>query len=199
GSEMHTVFGDGVIHDRIGDATFEIASNAFFQTNTVQAEILYKVAAEFAELKPDDLVYDLYSGAGTITCYLAPHVKHVVGVELIEEAVQNARRNAEDNKIENVSFVTGDMLRLFNSSFIAKHGTPDVLIVDPPRAGLHPKVVAQIAALAPDRFVYISCNPLTQARDLAMMSEVYDVEKVQPVDLFPHTHHIESVALLRKK
>jgi len=199
GSEMHTVFGDGVIHDRIGDATFEIASNAFFQTNTVQAEILYKVAAEFAELKPDDLVYDLYSGAGTITCYLAPHVKHVVGVELIEEAVQNARRNAEDNKIENVSFVTGDMLRLFNSSFIAKHGTPNVLIVDPPRAGLHPKVVAQIAALAPDRFVYISCNPLTQARDLAMMSEVYDVEKVQPVDLFPHTHHIESVALLRKK
>jgi len=199
GEESHTIFGPGLIHDRIGDHTFEIASNAFFQTNTKQAETLYNIAAEFAELKDTDLVYDLYSGAGTISLYIAPKVKHVLGVELIEEAVQNARRNAAANSIENVSFVTGDMMKLFNESFIAEYGRPDVLIVDPPRAGLHPKVVAQIGQLAPDRFVYISCNPMTQARDLSMLSEVYEVESVQPVDLFPHTHHIESVAKLRKK
>ena len=199
GEEMHTVFGSGVVHDMIGDSTFEIASNAFFQTNTKQAQRLYEVAAEFAELKKDDLVYDLYCGAGTITCFMAPSVNHVVGVELIEEAVQNARKNAAANNIENVTFVTGDMMRLFNTAFIEEYGRPDVLIVDPPRAGLHPKVVAQIAALAPDRFVYVSCNPLTQARDLSMLADQYDVEVVQPVDLFPHTHHVESVAKLKKK
>ncbi len=199
GEEAHVIFGAGLIHDKIGDGTFEIASNAFFQTNTKQAETLYRVAAEYAEFKEDDLVYDLYCGAGTISLYVAPKVKHVVGVELIEEAVENARRNAAANSIENVSFVTGDMMKLFNSTFIEEHGRPDVLIVDPPRAGLHPKVVAQIEQLAPDRFVYVSCNPLTQARDLAMLASVYDVESIQPVDLFPHTHHIESVARLKKK
>lgn len=199
GEESHTIFGSATIHDRIGEHTFEIASNAFFQTNTAQAEKLYQVVADFADLNTDDLVYDLYCGAGTISCFIAPHVKHVVGVELIEEAVQNARRNAADNHIENVSFVTGDMLKLFNEAFIEKHGKPDVLIVDPPRAGLHPKVVAQIAKLVPERFVYVSCNPMTQARDLSMLADVYDVDRVQPVDLFPHTHHIESVARLKRK
>lgn len=199
GEEAHVIFGPGVVHDKIGDCTFEIASNAFFQTNTFQAQTLYEVALEFAELKPTDLVYDLYCGAGTISCFVAPHVKHVVGVELIEEAVQNARKNAKANGISNVSFITGDMMRLFNASFVKKHGRPDVLIVDPPRAGLHPKVVEQIKELAPDRFVYVSCNPMTQARDLALLADTYDVDVVQPVDLFPHTHHIESVARLRKK
>jgi 23S rRNA (uracil1939-C5)-methyltransferase len=199
GEEAHVIFGSGVVHDKIGDCTFEIASNAFFQTNTVQAQVLYEVALEYAELKPTDLVYDLYCGAGTISCFIAPHVKQVVGVELINEAVKNARRNAKANGIENVTFVTGDMMRLFNAAFVKKHGRPDVLIVDPPRAGMHPKVVDQIRELAPDRFVYISCNPMTQARDLALLSDIYKIDKIQPVDLFPHTHHIESVARLKKK
>ena len=199
GEEMHVDFGSGVIHDRIGDNTFEIASNAFFQTNTKQAETLYKVAADYAAFTPDDLVYDLYCGAGTISLYIAPHVKRVVGVELVEEAVVNARSNAEKNNIDNVSFETGDMMKLFNADFIKKNGRPDVLIVDPPRAGLHPKVVRQIGELAVERFIYVSCNPISQARDLSYLTDVYEVEEVQPVDLFPHTHHIESVAKLRLK
>lgn len=196
GEEMHTVFGPGIIRDRIGDATFEIASNAFFQTNTRQAERLYEVVREFAAFTPQDHVYDLYSGAGTISLFVAPHVKHVVGVELVEEAVQNARRNAEVNNVTNTTFVTGDMMRLFNAAFIEEHGRPDVLIVDPPRAGMHPRVVEQIRQLKPDRFVYVSCNPLTQARDLQMLSDTFSIDAVQPVDLFPHTHHIESVVKL---
>ncbi len=199
GEEMHTVFGTGTIHDRIGDATFEVASNAFFQTNTKQALVLYETVREAAHFSPTDLVYDLYAGAGTISIHVAPHVKHVIGVELIEEAVENARRNAVANGIENVTFETGDMLALFNPTFTARHGKPDVLIVDPPRAGLHSKVVAQIAELAPERFIYVSCNPLSQARDLALLRDTYDLGYVQAVDLFPHTHHVESVAKLTLK
>ena len=197
GEAMHTVFGPGLIHDRIGDHTFEIAPNAFFQTNTRQAETLYRVAAEYAALTPDDLVYDLYCGAGTISLYVAPKVKQVIGVELVEEAVQNARRNAAANGISNVTFETGDMMTLFNEEFIARNGKPDVLIVDPPRAGLHPKVVRQIGELAPERFIYVSCNPHSQAKDLSYLTDTFEVVQVQPVDLFPHTHHIESVAQLR--
>ncbi len=197
GEAMHTVFGPGLIHDRIGDHTFEIAPNAFFQTNTRQAETLYRVAAEYAALTPDDLVYDLYCGAGTISLYVAPKVKQVIGVELVEEAVQNARRNAAANGISNVTFETGDMMTLFNEEFIARNGKPDVLIVDPPRAGLHPKVVRQIGELAPERFIYVSCNPHSQAKDLSYLTDTFKVVQVQPVDLFPHTHHIESVAQLR--
>ena len=197
GEETIIVFGSGVIHDRIGDHTFEIASNAFFQTNTQQAETLYRVAAEYAEFTPQDLVYDLYCGAGTISLYVAPKVKHVVGVELVDEAVQNARRNAAANGISNVTFETGDMMTLFDAEFIGRHGKPDVLIVDPPRAGLHPKVVRQIGELAPERFIYVSCNPQSQAKDLSYLTDTFEVVQVQPVDLFPHTHHIESVAQLR--
>ena len=199
GEETHVVFGPGVIHDRIGKHTFEIASNAFFQTNTKQAERLYSVAAEYADLKKTDLVYDLYCGAGTISLFVAPDVKHVVGVELVDEAVVNARRNAEANGIDNVTFETGDMMKLFDNDFIAKHGKPDVLIVDPPRAGLHPKVVRQIGELAPERFIYVSCNPQSQAKDLSYLTDTFDVVQVQPVDLFPHTHHIESVAQLKRR
>src|SRR5690606_24398838 len=138
-----------------------------------------------------------YCGAGTISLFVAPHVREVVGVELVEEAVENARANAEKNGVGNCTFVAGDMLKLFTPDFIETHGRPDVLIVDPPRAGLHPKVVEQIAALAPERFVYVSCNPQTQARDLALLRDHYRLEAVQPVDLFPHTHHVEAVAQLR--
>lgn len=197
GEDMHVVFGSGVIHDEIGGFRFEIAPNAFFQTNTSQAERLYAFAKEFAEISPDDLVYDLYCGAGTISIYLAAQARHVVGVELVEEAVENARMNAQANNIDNCTFIAGDMLKLFDDSFIEEHGRPDVLVVDPPRAGMHPKVVQRIGELRPDRFVYVSCNPLTQARDLKDLRDIYRIEAVQPVDLFPHTHHIETVVSLR--
>jgi 23S rRNA (uracil1939-C5)-methyltransferase len=198
GEEMHTVYGPGLIHDRIGPYTFEIAPNAFFQTNTRQAERLYEVTRTYAELKPDDLLYDLYCGAGTISIFVARDVKQVVGVELVEEAVVNARRNAEANGVTNCTFVSGDLMRLFTPEFVQQHGPPDVLIADPPRGGMHPKVVEQIARLRPERFIYVSCNPQTQARDLAMLKDLYTIEAVQPVDLFPHTYHIESVVKLRR-
>jgi 23S rRNA (uracil1939-C5)-methyltransferase len=198
GEEIRTIFGPGVIHDRIGSYTFEISPNAFFQTNTAQAEKLYEVAKEFAELQADDLVYDLYCGAGTISIYLADAVDRVVGIELIEEAVHNARANAAANDVSNCSFVEGDIAAVFAPPFLEEHGRPDVLVVDPPRAGMHPGVVEQVAALGPDRFVYVSCNPQTQARDLDMLRASYRIERVQPVDLFPHTHHVENVVKLRR-
>ncbi|MDX1419212.1 MAG: 23S rRNA (uracil(1939)-C(5))-methyltransferase RlmD [Rubricoccaceae bacterium] len=197
GETMTTVFGPGVVHDRLGRYTFEIAPNAFFQTNTRQAERLYDVALEVAELQPGDLVYDLYCGAGTIALYLSKHVRRVVGVELIEEAVANARANAVANGVDNCTFVAGDMLKLFTPDFVEAHGRPDVVVVDPPRAGMHPKVVAQIGRLRPERLVYVSCNPQTQARDLALLGDRYRITAVQPVDLFPHTHHVENVVALR--
>jgi 23S rRNA (uracil1939-C5)-methyltransferase len=197
GEKAVTVFGLGVVHDRLGRYTFEVAPNAFFQTNTRQAERLYDVAAAFAEFRPGDLVYDLYCGAGTIALYVSERVRRVVGVELVEEAVQNARANAAANGVANCTFVAGDMLKLFTPAFVEEHGRPDVLIVDPPRAGMHPKVVEEIARLRPERLVYVSCNPQTQARDLALLGDRYRITAVQPVDLFPHTHHVENVVGLR--
>ena len=194
-------FGPGTVRDRIGRHDFEIASSAFFQTNTRQAEALYAVAAEMASLKPTDVVYDLYCGAGTISLFVADRVARVVGVELVEAAVENARAAAVANGVANATFVSGDMLKLFTPAFVAEHGRPDVLIVDPPRAGMHPKVVDQIAILRPERIVYVSCNPRTQADDLARLQEAtddgYRIEAVQPVDLFPHTTHTECVIGLR--
>jgi 23S rRNA (uracil1939-C5)-methyltransferase len=197
--EEHVVFGPGVIHDTIGGFRFAISPPSFFQTNTRGAEALYRVTREFAELRPDDLVYDLYCGAGTISIYLAGHVRRVVGLEVVPEAVADAEHNAGLNGVENCAFVAGDTAKLFTPDFVEEHGTPDVLVVDPPRAGLHPDVVKQIGALAPERFVYVSCNPRTQVRDLEMLREVYRLEAVQPVDLFPHTPHIENVARLRRR
>lgn len=197
GEAEHVVFGPGVIHDRIGGYTFEISPTAFFQTNTAQAERLYEVAAEYAGLAPTDLVYDLYCGTGTISLFVSGEAGRVVGVELAEDAVANARANAEANGVENCTFVAGDMLKLFTDDFVEEHGRPDVLIVDPPRAGLHKAVVKQIAALHPERFVYVSCNPQTQARDLKLLGGTYRIEAVQPVDMFPHTHHVENVVKLR--
>lgn len=201
-ARSETVFGAGVLHDRIGDLTFEIAPNAFFQTNTRGAERLYALAREAADLRPTDLVYDLYCGAGTISLFLAPHVRHVVGVELVPEAIANAKANALRNGIDNATFVAGDMLRVFTTAFVDEHGAPDVIVLDPPRAGVHPKVVAEIARLAPERLVYVSCNPQTQARDLALLSQAsggaYRVDSIQPVDMFPHTDHVESVVRLTR-
>lgn len=199
GEEARIGFGRGVIHDQIGGFQFEIAPNAFFQTNTVQAEKLYEVVRDFSECTTEDLVYDLYCGAGTISIFMAPHVKHVVGVELVPEAIANAEINAKANGIPNCTFLDGDIKNLFTRDFIASHGKPDLLIVDPPRAGMHAKVVEQIAALRAERFIYVSCNPQTQVRDLQLLSEVYEIEAVQPVDLFPHTYHIENVIKLRAR
>ncbi len=201
-ARTETVFGPGVLHDRIGDLSFEIAPNAFFQTNTRGAELLYRLAIDAAELRPDDLVYDLYCGAGTISLSIAPHVRHVVGVELVPEAIANARANAVRNDIPNTTFVAGDMLRVFTPAFVAEHGAPDVLVLDPPRAGVHPKVIDEIARLAPSRIVYVSCNPQTQARDLALLDAAapgaYRVDRIQPVDMFPHTDHVETVVRLTR-
>jgi 23S rRNA (uracil1939-C5)-methyltransferase len=199
GEEARVVYGPGLVRDRIGRFTFEIGPGSFFQTNTEQAEKLYSVALEFAELRPDDLVYDLYSGVGSISLFLAEHARHVVGIELIEEAVVAARRNAELNGVSNATFVVGDMLEVFGEELLDEHGVPDVLVVDPPRSGMHPKVVERIAELGPERLVYVSCNLQTQARDVAMLRDAYRVEVVQPVDLFPQTFHIESVARLRRR
>ena len=196
GEEEFIGFGDGVIHDCIGGFSFEIAPTAFFQTNTVQAERLYEVVRTFADSRPGDLVYDLYCGAGTISIFMAPHVRQVVGIELVPEAIKNAYANAGKNKIDNCTFYAGDIKRLFTNDFVNTHGRPDILIVDPPRAGMHEKVVEQIAALAPDSLIYVSCNPQTQVRDLKLLSHLYQIENVQPVDLFPHTTHIENVIKL---
>ncbi len=196
GEAEHVVFGEGVIHDRIGPDTFEIGPTAFFQTNTAQAERLYEVALDFADVRADDRLYDLYCGTGTISLFMAEAVQEVVGIELSDEAVRNARANAEANGVTNCTFVPGDMLKLFTEDFVSHHGPPDVLIVDPPRAGMHKKVVHRIAEIRPKRFVYVSCNPQTQARDLKRLGGAYRIEAVQPVDMFPHTHHVENVVRL---
>ncbi len=199
GEAEHVLFGPGVIHDRIGPHTFEISPAAFFQTNTLGAERLYDVARAFAEFKPTDRLYDLYCGTGTISIFMADGVEEVVGIELSDEAVENARANAAANGARNCTFVGGDMLKLFTDDFIGHHGRPDVLIADPPRAGMHKKVVQRIAEVKPERFVYVSCNPQTQARDLKGLAEAYAVEAIQPVDMFPQTHHIENVVKLRAR
>jgi 23S rRNA (uracil1939-C5)-methyltransferase len=197
--EEQVVFGPGVIYDEIGDYRFEISPRSFFQTNTLQAEQLYEVARDFAEFRPSDRLYDLYCGAGTISLFMSEHVDAVVGAELVEDAVANARTNAEQNGVDNCTFVSGDLKTLFTDDFVATHGRPDVLIVDPPRAGMHKDVVAQIGALAPERFVYVSCNPQTQVRDLERLRDVYRVDAVQPVDMFPHTPHVENVVRLSRR
>ncbi len=194
--EEQVVFGPGVIYDEIGDYRFEISPSSFFQTNTLQAERLYEVARDFADLRPSDRLYDLYCGAGTISLFMSGHVDEVIGAELVEEAVANARTNAGMNGVDNCTFVSGDLKDLFTDDFVEMHGRPDVLIVDPPRAGMHKDVVAQIAELAPERFVYVSCNPNTQARDLEQLRDTYRIDAVQPVDMFPHTPHVETVVRL---
>ena len=178
---------------------FKIGPKTFYQTNPKQAERLYKLAFDFAELQNDDVVYDLYTGAGTIACYVARHVNNVVGVEYVESAVADARVNAEMNGISNTSFHAGDMKDVFTSEFIAQNGKPNVIITDPPRAGMHTDVVETLLKLAAPKIVYISCNPSTQARDLELLSQKYKVDRVRPVDMFPHTDHVENVVLLTLK
>ncbi len=178
---------------------FKIGPKSFYQTNSEQAYELYKVAREFAGLKGGEVVYDLYTGTGTIANFVARNVKKVVGIEYVPEAIEDAHVNSELNGIENTSFFAGDMKKILTSEFISLHGKPDVIITDPPRAGMDEDVVKTILEAAPDRVVYVSCNPATQARDLALMDEIYQVIRIQPVDMFPHTHHVENVVLLEKR
>ncbi|KIX20011.1 RNA methyltransferase [Flavobacterium sp. 316] len=178
---------------------FSINAKSFYQTNSDQAYELYKITREFAGLTGEELVYDLYTGTGTIAQFVSKQAKKVIGVEAVPEAIADAKENAKRNSITNCEFFVGDMKNVFNDDFIKTHGHPDVIITDPPRDGMHKDVVAQILKIAPKKVVYVSCNSATQARDLALMDEMYKVVRVRPVDMFPQTHHVENVVLLEKR
>ena len=195
----HLFKGNPVLTETMEDLTFEIGPLSFYQTNAAQAYKLYLTAREFAHIQPEDVVYDLYTGAGTIANFVARQAKKVVGIEYVEDAVKDARKNSVLNGITNTVFFAGDMAHILTPDFVAENGKPSVIITDPPRAGMHPKVVAQILEIKPDKIVYVSCNPATQARDIDLMKLVYEVVKIQPVDMFPHTQHIENVVLLELK
>lgn len=187
------------IFELMEDLRFKIGGKSFYQTNSEQAYNLYKVARGMAGLKPDDVVYDLYTGTGTIANFVAGQCAKVVGIEYVPEAIEDAKFNSELNGIGNTLFFAGDMKDVLTDAFFAQHGRPDVVILDPPRAGIHEDVAQTILRAAPERIVYVSCNPASQARDLAIFSEKYSVDAVQPVDMFPHTHHVENVVRLTKK
>ncbi|NNT72915.1 23S rRNA (uracil(1939)-C(5))-methyltransferase RlmD [Flavobacterium sp. IMCC34852] len=178
---------------------FSINAKSFYQTNSDQAYELYKITREFAGLTGNEVVYDLYTGTGTIAQFVSKQAKKVIGVEAVPEAIFDAKENAKRNSITNCEFFVGDMKNVFNDDFIAQHGQPDVIITDPPRDGMHKDVVEQILKIAPDKVVYVSCNSATQARDLALMDEKYKVTRVRPVDMFPQTHHVENVVLLERR
>ena len=192
-------YGQDAIWEKMENLRFRIGPKSFYQTNAPQAYNLYKVAREFSGLQGDEIVYDLYTGTGTIAQFVSSKASKVIGIEYVEEAIADARLNAAGNGITNCEFFAGDMKDVLTSSFIAQHGRPDVMIVDPPRAGMHPDVVKTILEAAPKRIVYVSCNPASQARDLAMLVPSYEITAVQPVDMFPHTHHVENVCRLDKK
>ena len=187
------------IFELMEDLKFKVGPKSFYQTNTEQAYHLYSVAREFAGLTGNEMVYDLYTGTGTIANFVAKKAKKVIGIEYVPEAIEDAKINSEINGIGNTLFYAGDMKDILTDDFIAEHGRPDVIITDPPRAGMHPDVVKTILRAAPDRIVYVSCNPATQARDLQDLDEQYKVIEVQPVDMFPHTPHVENVVLLKKR
>ena len=191
--------GSDHIFELMEDLKFKVGPKSFYQTNTEQAYHLYSVAREFAGLTGNELVYDLYTGTGTIANFVAKKAKKVIGIEYVPEAIEDAKVNSEVNGIENTLFFAGDMKDILTDEFIAEYGRPDVIITDPPRAGMHPDVVKTILNAAPNRIVYVSCNPATQARDLQAMDAAYKVAEVQPVDMFPHTPHVENVVLLTKR
>lgn len=191
--------GEDHIFEEMEGLKFKIGPKSFYQTNSAQAYELYKVTREFARLSGNEIVYDLYTGTGTIANFVARSAQKVIGIEYVPEAIEDAKINAQLNNIENTLFFAGDMKQVLNKAFIAEHGRPDVIITDPPRAGMDPKVVETILNAAPAKVVYVSCNPATQARDLELMRELYTVDRIQPVDMFPHTHHVENVVRLSLK
>lgn len=194
--EVHTYYGPGYIHEKLEDFTFKISPKSFFQTNTRQAEKLYQITRDFAGLTGNEVLYDLYCGTGSIGIFCSKGAKKVIGIEVIGDAVKDAWQNAAMNGLEHCQFFTGDVADICDDAFFKEHGKPDVIITDPPRAGMHEKLVQQLLKMKAPKVVYVSCNPATQARDLALLDEAYTIEKLQPVDMFPHTHHIENVALL---
>ncbi len=191
--------GNDFIPEFLEDLEFKIGPKSFFQTNTTQTLQLYSKARELAGLTGNEIVYDLYTGVGTIALFVAKKAAKVIGIEYVEGAVADAKDNATSNSVTNATFFAGDMKDVLNDAFIMEHGKPEVIITDPPRAGMHEDVVRKIMEIKPEKVVYISCNPATQARDIAWMQEVYEVAEVQPVDMFPHTHHVENIALLKLK
>lgn len=197
--EIKVYSGQDFIIEEMEGLQFKVGPKSFYQTNTEQAYELYKVTREFANLTGQELVYDLYTGTGTIANFVAKRAKKVIGIEYVPEAIEDAAANAKINCIENTLFFAGDMKDILNNDFIVKHGRPDVIITDPPRAGMHEDVINVILNAAPQRIVYVSCNPATQARDLQLLDAQYKVEKIQPVDMFPHTQHVENVVLLIAK
>jgi 23S rRNA (uracil1939-C5)-methyltransferase len=196
--DIHLFHGKPFITEQMENLQFRISPKSFYQTNSAQAYELYKVTREFAGLTGNENVYDLYTGTGTIANFVAAKAKKVTGIEYVPMAIEDAKINSSINNIHNTSFYAGDVKDLLTDSFLEKEGLPDVIITDPPRAGMHEHVIQKILELAPKRIVYVSCNPATQARDLALMNEKYAVKKVRPVDMFPQTHHVENVALLEK-
>ena len=197
--EVHCHHGKDFIYEQMENLKFKITAKSFYQTNSQQAYELYKVVRKLAGLKKTELVYDLYTGIGTIAQFIAAEAKKVVGIEAIPEAISAAETNAQENNIDNVSFYSGDMKNILNDEFVAINGKPNIIITDPPRDGMHKDVVMQILEIAPEKIVYVSCNSATQARDLELMKEVYQIEIIQPVDMFPQTHHVENVVLLKKR
>ena len=191
--------GNDFIFEEMEGLKFKIGPKSFYQTNSEQAYNLYKISRDFAGLTGNELVYDLYTGTGTIANFVARQAKKVVGIEYVEDAIEDAKFNSKNNKIKNTLFYAGDMKDILTQDFINEHGKPDVIITDPPRAGMHDDVIKSILFAEPGRIVYVSCNPATQARDLSLLDEKYKVIKVQPVDMFPHTHHVENVVLLEKR
>jgi len=186
-------------HSSADPLKFKICLKSFYQTNSYQAYELYKRVAEFADLKGHEIVYDLYTGTGTIALFLAHQAKRVIGIEYIETAIQDAQYNAEANHVTNTKFYVGDMKDILNQSFVDENGKPDVVIVDPPRAGMHDNVLKCLLEIAAEKLIYVSCNPSTQARDLLILAEKYTVERIQPVDMFPHTQHVENIVLFIRK
>lgn len=197
--EVHLYRGRDYIWESMEGLRFKIGPKSFYQTNSEQAYELYKVAREFASLTGDELVYDLYTGTGTIANFVARQSRKVIGIEYVPEAIEDAKENARINGLDNTLFYAGDMKDILTEEFIGEHGRPDVIITDPPRAGMHDDVIKTILFAEPRRIVYVSCNPATQARDLSLLDVKYRVERVQPVDMFPHTHHVENVVLLVRK
>ena len=197
--EVITYKGNDAIYEEMEGLKFKIGPKSFYQTNSEQAYHLYEVAREFADLSGNELVYDLYTGTGTIANFVAKNAKKVIGIEYVEEAIADARVNSANNNIDNTLFYAGDMKDILNQEFINEHGQPDVIITDPPRAGMHDDVINTILFAEPKKIVYVSCNPATQARDISLLDVKYKVTKIQPVDMFPHTHHVENVVLMEKR
>jgi len=191
--------GRDYILEKMEDLSFSISAKSFYQTNSEQAYQLYKIVRDFADLTGNELVYDLYTGTGTIAQFIAKKTKKVIGIETVFQAIEDAKTNAKRNNITNCAFFVGDIKDVFNPEFIATHGTPDIIITDPPREGMHKNVIEQILKITPKKIVYVSCNSATQARDLALLDQFYSIVRVRPVDMFPQTHHVENVVLLEKR